>query len=230
MLVVKIRSIQKLYTFKIQLRTVPVIKLKRETKEARTGVTENSRIEWQRSFQESCYPLQQAGIIQQEHLRRQLHDNWQSVENNRQAGRGGGFRPGRGDEKRREVKRKRNGRAYRASSPAASKRSSNGKLSPTGVPPHPTVLLDVPRPRVSQLTFAKTPPRRRVSSCTTDRRIFQPVFLNLVWPRRVNVDRSFLHRCFINYYFIDRYCIGRRYADRCYINCCFDNRYWINNS
>lgn len=79
--------------------------------------------------------------------------------------RGCGWWARRRDENRREVRRKGNGRAYRASSPAASKLSSNGKLSPTGVPPHPTVLLDVPRPRVPQLTFAKTP--RRVSSCTT---------------------------------------------------------------
>lgn len=52
--------------------------------------------------------------------------------------------------------------------------SSNGKLSPTGVPPHPTVLLDVPRPRVPQLTFAKTP--RRVSSCTTSQDLPQHRF------------------------------------------------------
>ena len=146
-----------------------------------------------------------------------MHDNWQSVENNRQAVGGVEFRLGgvtEGDEKRREVRRKRNGRAYRASSPAASKRFSNGKLSPTGVPPHPTVLLDVPWPRVPQLTSQKH--YRWHDVChrvlTLDRRIFQPILSNLLWPCCVstfidnicfvkyrNVDRSLLHQWSFNF-------------------------------
>lgn len=65
-----------------------------------------------------------------------------------------GLRRGEGW-KRREVRRKRNGRAYRASSPATSKPLLHGKLSRSRV----RTLLDVPRPRVPQLTSAKTPHR-----------------------------------------------------------------------
>lgn len=94
------------------------------------------------------------------HLRRQLHDNWQSVENNRHAAYVGrdGFWLGRaatGDEN--GVRSEERGTGVLIVHRLQLPRNASPRQAEAGarVPPRRAVLLDVPRPRVSQLTFAK---------------------------------------------------------------------------